>query len=589
MGNRTVYCGLVAKENLEQTITLQGWVQKRRDLGGVIFIDLRDREGIVQVVFNPEVSQKAWEIADSCRSEYVLEVTGTVRQRTEEAINPNMKTGEFEVMANEITILNTAKTPPFSIEEDTKAGDEIRLKYRYLDLRRANMTENLMLRSKVTQTIRHFLDDHKFLDIETPFLGKSTPEGARDYLVPSRVHPGHFYALPQSPQIFKQLLMNAGFDRYYQIVRCFRDEDLRGDRQPEFTQIDIEASFLTPEDIQTYTEQMLADVMKKTQGIDVTLPFPKMTWDEAMDRFGSDKPDTRFDMELIDLSEVVKDVDFKMFQMALQNGGVVKALNAKGAANNYSRKDMDHLSQYASQFGAKGLAWLKVEEDGLKGPIAKFLTDVSDEIIAKTEAQVGDLIMFGADSFEVVAATLGAIRTRLARELDLIDQTKFNFLWIVDWPQFEYDHEEGRYVSAHHPFTMPKEADIPYLQTDPAKVYAQAYDIVLNGYELGGGSLRIHTRELQEQVLKTLGFSTETMNEQFGFLLEALEYGFPPHGGIALGLDRLVMLLAGEDNIREVIAFPKNGKALDPMSNAPSTVSPLQLYELNIEVTDTEE
>ncbi|MDN6289417.1 MAG: aspartate--tRNA ligase, partial [Tetragenococcus koreensis] len=354
-------------------------------------------------------------------------------------------------------------------------------------------------------------------------------------------------------------------------------------------QIDIEASFLTPEDIQTYTEQMLADVMKKTQGIDVTLPFPKMTWDEAMDRFGSDKPDTRFDMELIDLSEVVKDVDFKVFQMALQNGGVVKALNAKGAANNYSRKDMDHLGQYASQFGAKGLAWLKVEEDGLKGPIAKFLTDVSDEIIAKTEAQVGDLIMFGADSFEVVAATLGAIRTRLARELDLIDQTKFNFLWIVDWPQFEYDHEEERYVSAHHPFTMPKEADIPYLQTDPAKVYAQAYDIVLNGYELGGGSLRIHTRELQEQVLKTLGFSTETMNEQFGFLLEALEYGFPPHGGIALGLDRLVMLLAGEDNIREVIAFPKNGKALDPMSNAPSTVSPLQLYELNIEVTDTEE
>lgn len=589
MGNRTVYCGLVDKENLEQTITLQGWVQKRRDLGGVIFIDLRDREGIVQVVFNPKNSQNAWEIADTCRSEYVLEVTGVVKKRDEEAINPNMQTGEFEVMASDITVLNTSKTPPFSIEEDTKAGDEIRLKYRYLDLRRSNMTQNLMTRAKVTQTIRRYLDDHKFLDIETPFLGKSTPEGARDYLVPSRVHPGHFYALPQSPQIFKQLLMNAGFDRYYQIVRCFRDEDLRGDRQPEFTQVDIEASFLTPEDIQEYTEQMLAQVMKVTRGIDIPLPFPKMTWNEAMNRFGSDKPDTRFAMELIDLSDVVKDVDFKVFQMALQNGGTVKALNAKGAADKYSRKDMDHLAQYASQFGAKGLAWLKVEEDGLKGPIAKFLTPVEDALIAKTNAEVGDLIMFGADSFEVVTATLGAVRTHLAKELDLIDPTKFNFLWVVDWPQFEYDKEEGRYVSAHHPFTMPKEEDIPYLQTDAAKVYAQAYDVVLNGYELGGGSLRIHTRELQEQVFRTLGFTQEKMNEQFDFLLEALDYGFPPHGGIALGLDRLVMLVAGEDNIREVMAFPKNGKAMDPMTHAPSTVSPLQLYELNIDVTDTEE
>ena len=589
MGNRTVYCGRVSKDNLEQPITLQGWVQKRRDLGGVIFIDLRDREGIVQVVFNPKNSQEAWEIADSCRSEYVIEVTGIVKNRGKEAINPNMQTGEFEVMASNITILNKAKTPPFSIEEDTKAGDDIRLKYRYLDLRRTNMTRNLKLRSKTTRAIRHFLDDHEFLDIETPFLGRSTPEGARDYLVPSRVHPGHFYALPQSPQIFKQLLMDAGLDRYYQIVRCFRDEDLRGDRQPEFTQVDIEASFLTPEDIQNYTEQMLAKVMQDTLGIDIERPFPKMTWDEAMNRFGSDKPDTRFGMELIDLSEVVKDVDFKVFQMALQNGGVVKALNAKGAAKNYSRKDMDQLGQYASQFGAKGLAWLKVEEDGLKGPIAKFLTDVSDKIIRQTGAEVGDLIMFGADSFEVVAATLGAIRTRLARELDLIDQSKFNFLWVVDFPQFEYSQEEGRYVSAHHPFTMPKESDIPYLETDPAKVHAEAYDIVLNGYELGGGSLRIHTKELQEQMFKTLGFSPEKMEEQFGFLLEALDYGFPPHGGIALGLDRLVMLLAGEDNIREVIAFPKNGKAMDPMTNAPSTVSPLQLYELNIDVTDTEE
>src|SRR5699024_1833118 len=373
MGKRTVYCGLVTKEHLQKKITLQGWVQKRRDLGGVIFIDLRDREGIVQVVFNTKVSQAAWTVADTCRSEYVLEVTGTVALRGEDATNPKMKTGEFEVMADQITVLNKSKTPPFSIEEDTQAGDEVRMKYRYLDLRRANMTENIKLRAKTTQSIRHFLDDQEFLDIETPFLGKSTPEGARDYLVPSRVHAGHFYALPQSPQLFKQLLMNAGFDRYYQIVRCFRDEDLRGDRQPEFTQVDIETTFLTAEEIQTYTEGLIAKVMKEVRGIEVTLPFPRMTYDEAMARYGSDKPDTRFDMELIDLSDTVKEVEFKVFQMALENGGVVKALNAKGAADRYSRKDMDQLGQYVGQFGAKGLAWLKVEEDGLKGPIAKFM------------------------------------------------------------------------------------------------------------------------------------------------------------------------------------------------------------------------
>ncbi|MCD5003444.1 aspartate--tRNA ligase [Enterococcus saccharolyticus] len=589
MAKRTVYCGRVSKEQLGQKVTLKGWVQKRRDLGGVIFIDLRDREGIVQVVFNPELSKEAWEIADSCRSEYVIEVTGEVINRAPEAINPKMVTGEYEVMIDEITILSKAKTPPFPIEEDANVGDEVRMKYRYLDLRRPNMTKNLITRTKITQAIRRFLDDNDFLDIETPYLAKSTPEGARDYLVPSRVHPGHFYALPQSPQIFKQLLMNAGFDRYYQIVRCFRDEDLRGDRQPEFTQVDIETSFLTTEEIQEYTEQMIAKVMKEVKDIDVTLPFPRMSWDEAMNRYGSDKPDTRFDMELIDLSETVKDVDFKVFQMALQNGGVVKALNAKGAAANYSRKDMDNLGQYASQFGAKGLAWLKVEEDGLKGPIAKFLVDATDAIVAATNAEVGDLLMFGADSFEVVAATLGAIRTRLGKELQLIDESKFNFLWIVDWPQFEYDDEAGRYVSAHHPFTMPKASDVELLATDPAKVYAEAYDIVLNGYELGGGSLRIHDREIQEQMFETLGFSRREMNEQFGFLLDALDYGFPPHGGIALGLDRLAMLLAGEENIREVIAFPKNGKAVDPMSAAPSTVSPLQLFELNIDVTSIEE
>ncbi|QNG06282.1 aspartate--tRNA ligase [Enterococcus hirae] len=585
MAQRTTYCGLISAKELDQTVTLKGWVQKRRDLGGVIFIDLRDREGIVQIVFNPEVNKEAWEIADKCRSEYVIEITGVVRKREELAINPKMVTGEYEVFANEIVILNKAKTPPFLIEDDQTVGDEIRMKYRYLDLRRPKMTKNIKMRNETTKAIRHYLDNNDFMDIETPYLGKSTPEGARDYLVPSRVYPGHFYALPQSPQLFKQLLMNAGFDRYYQIVRCFRDEDLRGDRQPEFTQVDIETTFLTAEEIQDYTEGLIAKVMKDVRGIDVTLPFPRMTYDEAMNRYGSDKPDTRFEMELIDLSEIVKDVDFKVFQMALEKGGVVKVLNAKNASSNYSRKDLDNLGQYASQFGAKGLAWLKVEEDGLKGPIAKFMGDATEAIVQATNAEVGDILLFGADTKEIVAATLGAIRTRLGKELGLIDESKFNFLWITEWPQFEYSAEEGRYVSAHHPFTMPKEEDLERLSTDPASVYAEAYDIVLNGYELGGGSIRIHTREIQEKVLETLGFTKEQMEEQFGFLLTALDYGFPPHGGIALGLDRFVMLLAGEENIRGVIAFPKNGRAADVMSDAPSTVSDAQLFDLNIDVT----
>ena len=589
MATRTLYCGQVSNETIGQTVTLKGWVQKRRDLGGVIFIDLRDREGFVQVVFNPEVSKEAWAIADKCRSEYVIEVTGEVVARAPEAVNPKIVTGGVEVMISDITILNKAKTPPFPIEDDQQTSDEVRMRYRYLDLRRPKMTQNIILRNQVTRAIRTYLDSNDFLDIETPYLGKSTPEGARDYLVPSRVHPGHFYALPQSPQIFKQLLMNAGFDRYYQIVRCFRDEDLRGDRQPEFTQVDMETSFLSAEEIQTLTEGMIAKVMKDVKGMDVTLPFPRMTYDEAMNRYGSDKPDTRFDMELVDISEVVKDIDFKVFQMALQNGGVVKALNAKGAADKYSRKDMDNLGQFAGQYGAKGLAWLKVEADGLKGPIAKFLGDATEKIVAATNAEVGDLLMFGADSFDVVCASLGAVRLKLGKELGLIDESKFNFLWVVDWPQFEYDKEEGRYVSAHHPFTLPRESDIPLLATDPSKVHAQAYDIVLNGYELGGGSLRIYQKEVQEQMFEALGFSRREMQEQFGFLLDALDYGFPPHGGIALGLDRFVMLLAGEDNIREVIAFPKNGRAVDPMSQAPSTVSPLQLFELNIDVTSVEE
>lgn len=589
MAEITVYCGDVTKAQLGQSITLKGWVQKRRDLGGVIFIDLRDREGIVQAVFNPEKSKDAWEIADKCRSEYVIEVTGEVILRDAEAINPKMKTGEFEVMATDIVILNKAKTPPFLIEDDNKVNDELRLKYRYLDLRRPEMLHNFKLRHQVTKSVRNFLDDNGFMDVETPVLAKSTPEGARDYLVPSRVHAGHFYALPQSPQIIKQLLMGAGFDRYYQIVKCFRDEDLRGDRQPEFSQIDIETSFLTPEEIQTYTEQMLAKVMKEALDVEIPLPFPRMKYDEAMNRFGSDKPDTRFAMELIDLADVVKDVDFKVFQMALNSGGQVKALNAKGAADKYSRKDMDNLGQYLSQFGAKGLAWLKVEADGLKGPIAKFLVDITDDLIKATNAEVGDILMFCADSKDVVAASLGALRNRLGKELGLIDESLYNFLWVVDWPLLEYDDESQRYVSAHHPFTMPKASDVELLATDPEKVYAEAYDVVLNGYELGGGSSRIHTRELQEQMFAALGFTKEEAEDQFGFLLDALEYGFPPHGGIALGLDRLVMLLAGKDNIREVIAFPKNGKAADPMTEAPSLVSPLQLFELSLDVTNIEE
>ena len=580
---RSMYAGRVREEHIGQEITLKGWVARRRDLGGLIFIDLRDREGIMQLVINPEkVSAEVMATAESLRSEYVIEVTGQVVAR--EQANDKLPTGAVELNVTALTVLNTAKTTPFEIKDGIEANDDTRLRYRYLDLRRPEMLENLKLRAKVTHSIRNYLDKLEFIDVETPFLSKSTPEGARDYLVPSRVNKGHFYALPQSPQITKQLLMNAGFDRYYQIVKCFRDEDLRGDRQPEFTQVDLETSFLTEQEIQDITEGLIARVMRETKGIEVTLPFPRMKYDDAMALYGSDKPDTRFDMLLQDLTEVVKGVDFKVFSEA----PAVKAIVVKGAADNYSRKDIDKMTEVAKQYGAKGLAWVKVVDGELNGPVAKFLTGIQAELTAALALEEKDLVLFVADTLEVANATLGALRGRIAKELDLIDKDKFNFLWVVDWPMFEWSEEEGRYMSAHHPFTLPQADTAHELEGELAKVRAIAYDIVLNGYELGGGSLRINQKELQERMFKALGFSAEEANDQFGFLLEAMDYGFPPHGGLAIGLDRFVMLLAGEENIREVIAFPKNNKASDPMTQAPSTVALKQLEELSLQVEEDE-
>lgn len=581
---RSMYAGRVRSEHVGQKITLKGWVSRRRDLGGLIFIDLRDREGIMQLVINPEnVDKEVMETAESLRSEYVIEVTGKVEARTQ--ANDKLATGAVELHVENLTVLNTAQTTPFEIKDGIEANDDTRLRYRYLDLRRPEMLANLKLRAKVTHSIRNYLDELEFIDVETPFLTKSTPEGARDYLVPSRVNQGHFYALPQSPQITKQLLMNAGFDRYYQIVKCFRDEDLRGDRQPEFTQVDLETSFLSDQEIQDITEDLIARVMKETKEIEVTLPFPRMKYDDAMALYGSDKPDTRFEMLLQDLTELVKGIDFKVFSEA----PAVKAIVVKNAADKYSRKDIDKLTEQAKQYGAKGLAWVKVVSGELNGPVAKFLKDLTSDLTDALQLEDNDLVLFVADTLEVANASLGALRVRLAKDLDLIDESKFNYLWVVDWPMFEWSEEEGRYMSAHHPFTLPQ-ADTAYeLEGDLSKVRAIAYDIVLNGYELGGGSLRINHKDLQERMFKALGFSEEEATDQFGFLLEAMDYGFPPHGGLAIGLDRFVMLLAGEENIREVIAFPKNNKASDPMTQAPSIVDAKQLEELSLQVETHEE
>lgn len=585
--NRTHTSGQLNEQHIGESVQLIGWVQKRRDLGGLIFVDVRDRSGLVQVVFNPEISETAIQVADKLRNEYIIQVNGTVIARAENQVNANIPSGAIEVHAKEINIINEAKTPPFAIENNTDAGEDVRLKYRYLDLRRPAMYDTFKMRSDITKTVRRFLDDEGFLEVETPILTKSTPEGARDYLVPSRVHNGEFYALPQSPQLFKQLLMVGGFERYYQIARCFRDEDLRADRQPEFTQIDMEMSFLSMDEILEMNERMMKKVMKEIKGIDVTIPFARMDYDEAMARYGSDKPDVRFGLELVDLSEAVKDSAFKVFASAVETGGQVKAINVKGAAANYSRKDIDALGEFAAVYGAKGLAWLKVDEEGLKGPIAKFFEgEAQASLIQTLEASAGDLLLFVADKKSVVADALGALRLKLGKDLGLIDENSFEFLWVVNWPLFEYDEKEGRYYAAHHPFTRPFDEDLPLMDTDPSKVRAQAYDLVLNGYELGGGSLRIYSRDVQEKMFQVLGFAEEEAKEQFGFLMEAFEYGTPPHGGVAFGLDRIVMLLSGSTNLRDTIAFPKTASASDLLTQAPSPVAQAQLEELRLKLAN---
>ena len=587
---RTYRCGELSTANVGETVTVMGWVQKQRNKGGIIFVDLRDRSGILQVIFEEsDCGAENFAKAEKLRSEFVAAVIGKVTKR-EGAANENLATGEIEVRAESLRILAEAETPPFPIEADSKTKEELRLKYRYLDLRRPDVQRNLMLRSKIATFVRCFLSDEGFLEIETPILNKSTPEGARDYLVPSRVHPGNFYALPQSPQIFKQLLMCSGYDRYFQIAKCFRDEDLRADRQPEFTQIDMEMSFVDVDDVIDATERMVAKVCKEAIGLEVQLPIQRMTWDEAMNRFGSDKPDTRFGMELVDVSETVKGCGFGVFTGALEAGGSVRGINVKGQAE-MPRKKIDALVEFARGYGAKGLAYLSVMPDGTyKSSFAKFMTEEElKALVAAMGGEAGDLLLFAADRQKIVWSVLGALRIEVAKQLDLIDTDKFNFLWVTEFPQFEWSDEEERYVAMHHPFTMPMEEDLHLLETDPGKVRAKAYDIVLNGVELGGGSVRIFQADIQERMFRALGFTNEKAHEQFGFLLDAFKYGVPPHAGLAIGFDRFVMLLVKAESIREVIAFPKVKDASCLMSEAPNTVEEKQLEELCLSVVKAEE
>ena len=582
---RTHRCTEVTSGDIGSEVTVMGWVQKSRNKGGIVFVDLRDRSGIIQVIFeNGEIDQEVFEKAGKLRSEFVIAVVGRVEARSG-AVNANLATGEIEIRARELRILSEAQTPPFPIEEDSKTREEVRLKYRYLDLRRPDLQRNMILRSRVSTLVRQFLAEEGFLEIETPTLIKSTPEGARDYLVPSRVHPGSFYALPQSPQIFKQLLMCSGYDRYFQLARCYRDEDLRADRQPEFTQIDMELSFVDVDDVIDVNERMLAFLFKEVLNVEVPLPIQRMTWQEAMDRFGSDKPDIRFGMELTDVSEVVKDCDFAVFKGALENGGSVRGINAKGQGA-MPRKKIDKLVEFAKGYGAKGLAYIAIGQDGtVKSSFAKFMKEEEmNALIQAMEGENGDLLLFAADKTKLVWDVLGALRLELAKQMELLDKNEFKFVWITEFPLLEWSEEENRFVAMHHPFTMPMEEDLPYIDSDPGRVRAKAYDIVLNGNEIGGGSVRIFQDDIQEKMFEVLGFTKEEAYKRFGFLLDAFKYGVPPHAGLAYGLDRLVMLMAKEDSIRDVIAFPKVKDASCLMSEAPDVVDPKQLEELGIAV-----
>lgn len=581
---RTHTCIELRDTHIDQEVVLMGWVQHRRDHGGVIFVDLRDREGITQIVFNPVVSEAVHEKAQEIRNEYVLGIRGRVAARPADMLNPNMATGAVEILVEELRIFSRAKTPAFQIEDRVEASESIRLQYRYLDLRRNQLKSNILARHKATMAVRNYLDDSGFIDIETPFLTKSTPEGARDYLVPSRVNQGQFYALPQSPQLFKQLLMISGFDRYYQIVKCFRDEDLRADRQPEFTQIDMELSFVDETQIMEIAEGLVKAIFKKVLDMDLTEPFPSLTYAESMERFGLDRPDLRFDLELCNVSDIVENANFKVFSSVVKKGGLVKAINAKGCAG-FTRKQIDELTDFAAVYKAKGLAWIKIHEDQWQSPIAKFFSDEEkDALKERLNLEPGDIVFFVADQPKITNEALGQLRNELARRLDLIDENTFKFTWVTHFPLFEYDETEKRYQSLHHPFTAPMELDIDKLSSDPLAVNSRAYDLVLNGIEIGGGSIRIHDTELQATILECLGIQEDEAREKFGFLLEALASGAPPHGGIAFGLDRLVMLLCGEDSIRNVIAFPKTQKATCMMTEAPSKAATAQLQELAIKV-----